>query len=46
MDSKLVQWWIAALKKVTESKIQAMMPPTLKKIQLLSKRPLKSAQTD
>ena len=38
-DEEFKQKWIAALKKVTESKIQAMMVPTLKKVQFLSKRP-------
>ena len=31
-DKEFKQKWIAALKKVTENKIHAMMAPTLKKI--------------
>ena len=37
-DEEFKQKWVAVSKKVTESKIQAMMAPTLKKIRLLSKR--------
>ena len=43
-DKEFKQKWKAASKKFTESK--AMMAPTLNKIRLLSKRPLKSVQTD
>ena len=46
VDEEFKQKWLAASKKVSESKIQAMMVLTLKKNRFLSKRPLKSGQTD
>ena len=45
-DEEFKRKWIAASKKVTESKIQAMMAINLQKIWLLSKHSLKSVQTD